>query len=258
MWLPGGGLRWPGARTSRGCWPAGSRTGRWWPCWVASRSRSGWWSWSSVPGILAATGGARAAGVRRGQRLRSAQALVAELEVYERSVDGEAKAFESVADAVGALAAHLEVLRPGLLAVPAAGAARFHGGEDVLAERVVDAVEATGHPCRVGIADGLLAAQLAARLARAVPAGGQCSVPGAVPGGRARGRRAGGPAGPARPADPRPVRRAARRLGAEPAAPAGCRHGRWWPAHLGWTCRWRSASKSPARSPNRWCSPPAA
>ncbi|MBP0454027.1 DNA polymerase Y family protein [Kitasatospora sp. RG8] len=121
--------------------------------------------------ILAATSGARAAGVRRGQKLRSAQALLAGLEVYERSVDDEAKAFEPVADAVGALAAHLEVLRPGLLAVPAASAARFHGGEEPLAERVVDAVEATGHPCRVGIADGLFAAQLAARVMRIVAAG---------------------------------------------------------------------------------------
>ncbi|MFI6849521.1 DNA polymerase Y family protein [Kitasatospora sp. NPDC050467] len=121
--------------------------------------------------ILAATGGARAAGVRRGQTLRSAQALVAGLEVFERSVDDEAKLFGPVADAVGALAAHLEVLRPGLLAVPAAGAARFHGGEDTVAERVVDAVEATGHPCRVGIADGPFAAQLAARAMRIVPVG---------------------------------------------------------------------------------------
>ncbi|MFH8387163.1 DNA polymerase Y family protein [Kitasatospora sp. NPDC018058] len=121
--------------------------------------------------ILAATDAARAAGVRRGQKLRSAQAAVAGLEVYDRSVDDEAKMFEAVADAVGALAAHLEVVRPGLLAVAAVGAARFHGGEEPLAEKVVDAVEATGHVCRVGIADGLVAAQLAARAQRVVPAG---------------------------------------------------------------------------------------
>ncbi|GAA2816173.1 SDR family oxidoreductase [Kitasatospora aburaviensis] len=33
-----------------------------------------------------------------------------------------------------------------MLALPAPGAARFHGGEDALAEKVVDAVEALGHP----------------------------------------------------------------------------------------------------------------
>ncbi|MFJ9777208.1 DNA polymerase Y family protein [Kitasatospora sp. NPDC101157] len=121
--------------------------------------------------IVAASGGARSAGVRRGQKVRSAQALVEGLEVFERDPDAEAAAFEPVADAVGALAAHLEVVRPGLLAVAAAGAARFHGGEDVLAERIVDAVEAAGHPCRVGVADGLFAAQLAARAERIVPPG---------------------------------------------------------------------------------------
>ncbi|MER7584353.1 hypothetical protein [Kitasatospora sp. NPDC097691] len=84
--------------------------------------------------------------------------------MFERDTDAEATAFEPVADAVGALAAHLEVVRPGLLAGAAAGAARFHGGGDVLAERIVDAVEAVGHPCRVGVADGLFAAQLAARI----------------------------------------------------------------------------------------------
>ncbi|MFJ1936836.1 DNA polymerase Y family protein [Kitasatospora sp. NPDC088160] len=121
--------------------------------------------------VVAASGGARAVGVRRGQQVRSAQALVQDLEVVERDTDAEAAAFEPVADAVGALAAHLEVVRPGVLAVAAAGAARFHGGEDVLAERIVDAVETTGHPCRAGIADGLFAAQLAARAERIVPPG---------------------------------------------------------------------------------------
>lgn len=85
--------------------------------------------------ILAASGAARAAGVRGGQKVRTLQALVADLEVFDRNPDVEAQAFEPVADAVGALAAHLEVVRPGLLAVAAAGAARFHGGEEALVER---------------------------------------------------------------------------------------------------------------------------
>lgn len=121
--------------------------------------------------ILAASGAARAAGVRGGQKLRSAQALVADLQVFDRDAGLEAQAFEPVADAVGALAAHLEVVRPGLLALAAAGAARYHGGEEALAERVMDAVEAAGHPCRVGIADGLFAARLAARVQQIVPVG---------------------------------------------------------------------------------------
>ncbi|MGY0466615.1 DNA polymerase Y family protein [Kitasatospora sp. cg17-2] len=125
--------------------------------------------------ILAASRAAREAGVRRGQKLRSAQALAAGLEVHERAPDAEAQLFEPVADAVAALAAHLEVLRPGMVALPAAGAARFHGGEHALAEKVVDAVEAVGHECRVGIADGVLAAQLAARAGRIVAPGASAS-----------------------------------------------------------------------------------
>ncbi|BFV60088.1 DNA polymerase Y family protein [Kitasatospora sp. CMC57] len=121
--------------------------------------------------VVAGSGAARAAGVRHGQKVRSARATVPGLAVHERRVDDEASLFEPVADAVSALAAHLEVLRPGVLAVPTAGAARFHGGEHPLAEKVVDAVEAVGHECQVGIADGLAAAQLAARTGRIVPAG---------------------------------------------------------------------------------------
>ncbi|MFE9424141.1 DNA polymerase Y family protein [Kitasatospora sp. NPDC006697] len=121
--------------------------------------------------VLAASQGARAVGVRRGMKVRSAQGLVDGLAVRERQVEDEARLFEQVAEAVAALAAHLEVVRPGVCAIPAAGAARFHGGEEQLLERLIDAVEACGFECQVGIADGLAAAQLAARAQRIVPAG---------------------------------------------------------------------------------------
>ncbi|MGW2400563.1 DNA polymerase Y family protein [Kitasatospora sp. NPDC001664] len=121
--------------------------------------------------VLAASAAARRGGVRQGQKVRSARSLVAGLAVHERRADAEAALFEPVADAVAVLAARLEVVRPGLLALPAAGAARYHGGEETLAEKVVDAVEAVGHECRIGIADGLFAAQLAARAGRVVPDG---------------------------------------------------------------------------------------
>ncbi|WP_329491907.1 hypothetical protein OG618_36475 [Kitasatospora sp. NBC_01246] len=71
--------------------------------------------------------------------------------------------------------AHLEVLRPGLRAIPARGAARFHGGEEALVERLYDAVESTGFECRIGVADGLVAAQLAARVQLVVPPGGSAA-----------------------------------------------------------------------------------
>ncbi|MFD9687336.1 DNA polymerase Y family protein [Kitasatospora sp. NPDC059088] len=125
--------------------------------------------------VLAASETARAAGVRRGMKIRSAQALMDGLEIHDRAPDDEARLFEQVAEAVGALAAHLEVLRPGICAVPARGAARFHGGEEALVERLYDAVESAGVECRIGVADGLVAAQLAARAQLVVPPGGSAA-----------------------------------------------------------------------------------
>ncbi|RKE02900.1 DNA polymerase Y family protein [Streptomyces sp. TLI_171] len=122
--------------------------------------------------VVAASAAARAAGVRRGMKVRSAKGLIDALEVVERDEDAEARLFDQVAEAVSALAARLEVLRPGVCAIPARGAARFHGGEDVLVERLYDAVEAAGFACSIGVADGVAAALLAAREHRVVAPGG--------------------------------------------------------------------------------------
>ena len=74
--------------------------------------------------------------------------------------------------AITELVPRVEVMQPGQLAFPAAGAARYHGGEQTLAKRVVNTVdEANGGECWVGIADGLFAAALAARRGVIVPAG---------------------------------------------------------------------------------------
>ncbi|MDX6739797.1 DNA polymerase Y family protein [Actinocorallia sp. A-T 12471] len=113
--------------------------------------------------VVACTAAARAAGVRRGQRRRDAQRLCPELVVAERDLDAEGRAFETVAAAVAELTPRVEVVRPGVCAIPARGAARFHGGEEALRITVQDAVVEAGYDCGVGIADGLFAAELAAR-----------------------------------------------------------------------------------------------
>ncbi|WP_460306051.1 DNA polymerase Y family protein, partial [Actinocorallia aurea] len=113
--------------------------------------------------VAACTAAARGAGVRRGQRRRDAQRLCPELVVVERDLDAEGRAFEGVAAAVAELTPRVEVVRPGVCAIPARGAARFHGGEEALRITVQDAVVEAGHDCGVGIADGLFAAELAAR-----------------------------------------------------------------------------------------------
>jgi protein ImuB len=69
----------------------------------------------------------------------------------------------------------VEVTRPGLCALGVRGPARYFGGEEALAGQLTAALAGRGFGCRIGIADGLFAAELAARDGRAgmvVPPGG--------------------------------------------------------------------------------------
>lgn len=113
--------------------------------------------------VVACSAAARASGVRRGQRVRDAQRRCPELVVRERDPDAEGRLFETVADAVAELTPKMEVVRPGMCAVPAKGPARFYGGEESLRLLVQDAVVEAGYDCGAGVADGLFAAELAAR-----------------------------------------------------------------------------------------------
>ncbi|MEU9842303.1 DNA polymerase Y family protein, partial [Actinomadura sp. NPDC048032] len=79
--------------------------------------------------VAACSAAARAEGVRRGQRIRDAQRRCPELVVRERDTDAEGRRFEAVAQAVAELTPRVEVVRPGLCAIPARGPARFFGGE---------------------------------------------------------------------------------------------------------------------------------
>ncbi len=115
---------------------------------------------------------ARVEGVRRGMRRRQAQGCCPELELLPADDARDVRMFEPVAVAAETVVAGLEVVRPGLLLLPAGGASRYHGSEDALAERLVEAVaQGTGHECAVGTADGLLAAVVAARTGEQVPPG---------------------------------------------------------------------------------------
>lgn len=123
--------------------------------------------------VLACSEAARAAGVRRGMRRREAQGRCPELAVCEHDPDRDARLFEPVVAAVEALIPGVEIVRPGLLAMPARGPARYFGAEGTAAERIVDQVDAhTGVECQVGAADGLFAGELAARRGVLVPPGG--------------------------------------------------------------------------------------
>lgn len=122
--------------------------------------------------VTAVSALARVEGVRRGMRRRQAQGCCPELVLLPADDARDVRLFEPVASAAETVVAGIEVVRAGLLLLPAGGATRYHGSEDVLAERLVDAVAArAGHECAVGTADGLLAAVVAARTGAVVPTG---------------------------------------------------------------------------------------
>ena len=73
------------------------------------------------------------------------------------------RAFEAVVTVVEEFCPQVEVLRPGVCAIPTRGPARYFGGEAELAAKLAEAVCRSGFTCQVGIADGLFAAGLAAR-----------------------------------------------------------------------------------------------
>ncbi|MCF8590368.1 DNA polymerase Y family protein [Gordonia liuliyuniae] len=121
--------------------------------------------------VQACSRAARAAGIRRGMRKRQAQSLCPDVVVADADPARDGRLFDPVVTAVTQVVPLTEVLRPGLLVVTADRAARYFGGEDALAEQIVDAVAATGVTASVGTADELFTAVLAARSGQTVPAG---------------------------------------------------------------------------------------
>ncbi|UFU05000.1 DNA polymerase Y family protein [Ruania halotolerans] len=114
-------------------------------------------------GIVAASARARAEGVRRGMRRRSAQALCPELILVPIDEGRDVRAFEPVVQAVEEEVPQVQVTRPGMVVLAAGGPSRYLGSEEAVAEALIDAAADAGAEAQVGIADGQLAALLAAR-----------------------------------------------------------------------------------------------
>jgi protein ImuB len=120
--------------------------------------------------VLACSQAARADGVRRGLRRREAQGRCPELVIVEHDTGRDTRAFEPVLAAVEQLAAGVEVVRPGVCGLAARGPARYFGGEEVVAEMLVEHVaQVCDVEAQAGIADGVFAATLAARAGRLIP-----------------------------------------------------------------------------------------
>lgn len=115
---------------------------------------------------------ARAQGVRRGMRRRHAQECCPDLALLPVDPGRDTRLFEPVATAVETVVSGVEIVRPGVLLLPADGPRRYHGSEEVLAAALLDQVaRLAGYEAQVGVADGPGAAVLAARAGRIVPLG---------------------------------------------------------------------------------------
>ncbi len=120
--------------------------------------------------VVSVSASARTEGVEVGMRRREAQGRYPELAVHPDDPDRDARAFEPVAAAVEELAVGVEVVGPGVVAVPVRGPAGYFGSEAAAAERLIDQVAVrAGAEALVGIADGLYAATLAAHRGQVVP-----------------------------------------------------------------------------------------
>ena len=132
-------------------------------------------------GVLACNAVARAAGVRRGLRRREAQFRCPELVVAAADPARDAAWFEPVVQSLDAVVPGIEVLRPGLVVLSASGALRFHGGVEPVVTGIVDAVATAGVECRVGLADELPTAVLAARASVCLEPGGDAAYLAGLP-----------------------------------------------------------------------------
>ncbi|WP_239097198.1 DNA polymerase Y family protein [Asanoa ferruginea] len=122
--------------------------------------------------VVAASESARVDGVRRGLRKREAQSRCPGLVVVDHDPARDARAFEPVVAAVEEMVAGVEVVRPGVCGFAARGPARYFGGEEAAAERIVEHVaQSCAVESQVGVADGGFAAALAAREGVIVPSG---------------------------------------------------------------------------------------
>ncbi|MDP5227962.1 MULTISPECIES: DNA polymerase Y family protein [Arthrobacter] len=106
---------------------------------------------------------ARAAGVVRRLRVREAQSRCPDLLVVHADPARDAREFEPVVVALEAALPGVQILRPGLCALRARGAARYYGSEENAVGAALEAAARLGLEARAGIADSVFAAEQAAR-----------------------------------------------------------------------------------------------
>ena len=114
--------------------------------------------------VLACDASARRAGVRRGLRVREAEARCPELATADYDPVVDTRAFEPILLGIEELMPGVQPFRAGLCAIRSRGPSRYYGGESAAAEVLLARLDELGVPdARIGIADGPFAAEQAAR-----------------------------------------------------------------------------------------------
>jgi len=117
--------------------------------------------------VFACSPAARLDGVRRGLRVREAQARCTTLIVLPHRPEVDNRVFEPVVTEIERMMPGVQLLRPGSLAIRARGPARYYGGEKPAALSLIGVLDDLGIAgTRVGIADGPFTAEQAARSTR--------------------------------------------------------------------------------------------
>ncbi|NOJ59299.1 DNA polymerase Y family protein [Arthrobacter sp. 260] len=143
--------------------------------------------------VFACSPAARLDGVRRGLRVREAQARCPALTVKHYDPDLDERVFEPVVTAIEQIMPGVQLVRPGLCAIQTQGPSRYYGGESLAAAALIATLTALGlTAARIGIADSPFAAEHAARATEVlvgveqdpiwvVPAGGSAQFLGSFP-----------------------------------------------------------------------------
>jgi protein ImuB len=127
--------------------------------------------------VFACSPAARLEGVRRGLRVREAQARCTTLTVLPHRPEVDNRVFEPVITEIERMMPGVQLLRPGSLAIRARGPARYYGGEKPAALSLIGVLDDLGIPgARVGVADGPFTAEQAARSTRGDSRGGAVRV----------------------------------------------------------------------------------
>ena len=116
--------------------------------------------------VVACSAQARAHGVRIGQRKRDAQGRMPQLRLLPHDPSADERVFTPVLRLIEEHAPGVHLLRPGLAVLRSRGISRFHGGETEAAHALLSVLAEAGYPeVRIGVADGMFTAELAARRA---------------------------------------------------------------------------------------------